>query len=86
MFLVPDACSTVGLACVGRGCCGPFLNLGVAIFDVAGGFTHLCVQLLFISLCGFNLEVDGAPVLEEVAADYSSILELPSSMSLVGSL
>ena len=58
MFLVPDACSAVGLACVGRGCCGPFLNLGVAIFDVAGEFTHLCVQLLFISLFGLNLEVD----------------------------
>jgi hypothetical protein len=28
----------------------------------------------------------GSPVLEEVAADHSSILELPSSMSLVSSL
>jgi hypothetical protein len=28
----------------------------------------------------------GSPVLEEVAADHSSILELPSSMSMVSSL
>ena len=28
---------------------------------------------LFISLCGLNLEVDGSPVLEEVAADYLNL-------------
>ena len=34
---------------------------------------------LFISLCGLNLEVDGSPVLEEVAADASDA----SSISVV---
>ena len=53
-------------------------HLGAAIFDVAGGLTHLCVQLLFVRLCGLGLGVDGSPVLEEVAADHSSILEVPS--------
>ena len=28
---------------------------------------------LFISLCGLNLEVDGSPVLEEVAAGYLNL-------------
>ena len=33
-------------------------HLGAAIFDVAGGLTHLCVQLLFVRLCGLGLHLE----------------------------
>ena len=50
-------------------------HLGVAIFDVAGGFTHLCVQLLLVGVRGISLGVDAVsalPLIVYVKSENSS--------------
>ena len=64
-------------------CLGHFLRIGAAC-DTWSSTGSVNIGAAQSTAC-LIFEVDGSPVLEEVAADRSSILELPSSMSLVGS-